>query len=564
MSTTSVERWGALLLGTCAIASSASADKILTNDGRYFDVVKARESEDGYTLEFEHGVVETPADFVQSVEIEGNMEDYVPQDDREQQMLEDGYVRYQGKWWKQVAYENELRKQAEESAERTAELAEHSDWRGAYELETKHFLFRSNTTPELLEHYAELIEQFYSDLNRRIPIKPPPDLRRIKLPINIFKNTEDFYEFARSARPGVLGYFTWYDHSLNFFHDFQDPDLTNVVALHECTHLLTYLIDPQFDPPIWLNEGIADWLGTCNIEVDDRGRFELEPGQLQMGRVLTVQEAMRSGNDVTLEELIRVPNAGFTAFHYAHGWSFVYFLNNTTDAYKKGFDKLFRDLYTVKKGIEYAWEPSSKRGGTAKYVAPDEIERLLLEYLKVDSLDELEEEWKEFVAAIEIDTPEALFQRGYRAIYNSFDEDEERRALEDLDKAIDLGIQDPRAFAARAEAHSRNLNRSAAIADLRRAVELSPLQPSYRFALGRELSGYHSFFSSTGRLTVRISSGSDRRPTWYLDGSLSENEEALAQFGLAMEMDPENVGFSRYYDEYVEVFERWKDEEGHD
>ncbi|MBK8177306.1 MAG: hypothetical protein IPK67_00045 [Planctomycetes bacterium] len=61
------------------------------------EVKKAREAGDNYELVFAAGTVVVPKKHVTSVEIEGDMSDYVPKDDKERDFLAKGFVRHQGK-----------------------------------------------------------------------------------------------------------------------------------------------------------------------------------------------------------------------------------------------------------------------------------------------------------------------------------------------------------------------------------------------------------------------------------------------------------------------------------
>ncbi len=57
------------------------------------------------------------------------MSDYVPQNDDEREKLEQGYVRYQGKWLSKPAYENAAAAaSSRQSKERADELAAHADF----------------------------------------------------------------------------------------------------------------------------------------------------------------------------------------------------------------------------------------------------------------------------------------------------------------------------------------------------------------------------------------------------------------------------------------------------
>ena len=543
-----------------ALDPPASADRLLTHDGRMMEVKKARQLEDGsYRLTFEHGEVICPAELIASVEIEGDMSDYVPKDDNEREKLEKGFVRYKGRWWTQVAYENELRKEAEKTRERTEELAAHSDWYNALEKETKHFIVRSNAGPEILDFYADLMETWYKEFDRWIGIDPPPRLRRTKMRVNVFKSMEDFHDNnAAGLGGGVLGYFSWNDESLNFYHDFEDPAFSYHVALHEGTHLLTYLIDPQVEPPTWVNEGIAELLGAAKVTVNKRGKIELEHGQIALFRILTVQEAIKDGSFIGLEKLFEFVGNPIPSDVYAHAWSLLYFLNNSSKQYKKGFDKFFEDMYAPPKDMEVEWVPFPNIQGTAKAPKKGETRRFLLKHLREDDVEKLEEEWKEFIAGIELDTPKALFERGYRSV--RFWDDDTAQAMRDLNEAISGGYEDPRAYWARGQLHMRKGGRRAAIEDYEKAVELAPLDPRYRSGLAGALSDFGAWFVPEGvKVTIR---GGDPRSRDRLDGTDEELERARIQFALAMEMDPDNGGRAAHYQRYLQALEKHKQNGG--
>jgi tetratricopeptide (TPR) repeat protein len=300
------------------------------------------------------------------------------------------------------------------------------------------------------------------------------------------------------------------------------------VCLHEGTHPLTFLIDPQYIPQIWINEAVADYFGSATIERDKRGKLEITPGKLQTDRVLTVQQAIGAGNDIKLEELFFISREDFQAFQYAHAWSFVYFLNNTKK-YQKGFDSFFKDLYTLKKGIEFEIVNYADISGTGKVVSAAEIRRVLLKALKVEDTDLLESEWKEFIKAVPIEGPEARLKRGYQAVaYGRIfegDFDANRKAaLEDLDAAIEEGIADARAYWARHRVLLLRGDLRAAKKDLEKAIELDPLEASFRFSLGELMSR---------------GEGVEKAP------------DAAPYLGLAVELAPDNENYRRRYEEFM-------------
>jgi hypothetical protein len=517
----------ALLL--LALTPPAGADRLVTHDGRVLELVKARALPGGdYQLVFDSGEIVCPARYVASVEIEGNMADYVPQNEDEKKKLAEGYVRYRGRWMSKTAYQAELARESDSARARTADLAAHATFIDGWEKETQHFKIKTNTSPELLEYYCVLLETYYDLMDKRVGIKPSPSLRRTKMQVNVYKTYNEF--LSQTGKPyGVLGFFDFRNEELQFYHDYQEPTRSNWVALHEGTHLLTYLIEPQAWPQIWINEGVADFFGSARIERDRKGKLVIDPGELQVDRVLTVQQAIEDEKYIPLDELFFKPRQEYQGFEYAHGWSFVYFLNNS--GYEKGFKKFFKDFYTIAKGIAYSTENFPNQQGTAKIVPPEEVKRVLLDRLGVKDLSKLEREWLDFIKAIHIDAPQARFKRGWRSINGG--EDGLKRGLEDVQAAIDGGVDDPRAFWARGFLTlAVEGDRKKSLEDLRKAVELSPLDAGFRTNLAQVLAGL-----SLTTPTVSVSVGEDEDK---LSGTADELAEADMHYGLACELEPDN------------------------
>jgi hypothetical protein len=531
-------------LALVCCAPFAAADRLVTQDGRILAPKKARPEGAGYKLEFEHGSIVLPdKSLVREIEIEGDMADYVPQSDDEKQKLAQGYVKYRGRWMSAPAYQEELRKNFEEGKKRTEDIKAHSDWINAWKKETKHFVFKTNTSPQLLDYYSELLEAYYDLQDERIGIHPPVALARKKMAVNIFKSNADFHKYGSEDNPAVLGYFSPSGKSLNFYHEYSEPEQTTWVALHECTHLLTYLVDPEYEPQIWVNEGVADYFGSSKV-TRKNGKIVIEPGQLQTDRILTVQQALKDekaagpatagakakgfeGRPFTkLEDLFMLKHDEFDGFQYAHAWSFVYFLNTAQNGkYAKAFSKFFKGLYTTEKGLPVKTDDGWKR------VDPKDIRDYLLAKLGVKDVAALEAEWKAFVAAIPIDGVPARLKRGL----NSVRRGDFESALEDLDAAIAGGATDPRAWSARSLAEMRLGKPAEALVDAQHAVELNPLNARYHYSLSLMMLG----IGTSGGPGFKIS---------FEDGQKIKNDDAKAQAGLAMELDPENDRFREWFD----------------
>jgi hypothetical protein len=519
-------------LAVAALAAVGPADNLVTKDGRVIQVKKAREEGASYKLVFAAGEIVVPKAQVASVEIEGDMSDYVPKDDKEKEFLAKGYVRHKGKWISKAGYEVELAKATEVRRKRTEELKKRSKFGTGWEVESKHFHFKSNTSPEILQHYVDLIEAYYDLMDSRIGIKPSPTLARTKMQINVYRRQKEMIDEAgdKDIDESILGYFSPSNQTLNFFHDYKDPARSQVTALHECTHLLTFLVDPDYLAQIWINEAVADYFGSCNV-TSAKGKLALAPGRLEEDSILTVQQAITEKKQLSLERLFMTEREEYDGFYYAHGWSFVYFVQNSPK-YAKPFTKFFKDLYGLDlkeaKAEVLATGFSDKSGLRKRYAAGD-IRDALVKRLGVKDLATLEKEWLEFIAATPIEGPRARFLRGYARALSG---EESKLALEDLEAAIAGGYTGPEVYWARAYARLSTDGIEGAVEDFRKASELDPLDAVYRADLAWGLTGWWAEAKEIG-------------------GDEPAQAEALVQLGLAVELDPENDEWAQLLEGYV-------------
>jgi len=359
-------------------------------------------------------------------------------------------------------------------------------------------------------------------------------MKRIKPWVNVHKSREELIARARGdfVDEKIGGYFSPSDRSLNFFHDFKDPSQSDWMGMHECTHLLTYLIDPDYVPQVWINEAVADYFSCAAVSTDSKGRVRIEPGQIQTDRLLTVQEAFRQRRNLPLEKLFVLEPGEFTAFHYAHAWSFVYFLQNQPK-YAKRFEPFFKELYTQRlKGCAPQAVLSGSKTGQRTFYTPEDICDALLARLRVKDLARLEVEWLDYVASIPIESAEARFKRAYQASRSPGRDS--RAALADADFAIHNGYEEPRAFWVRGYLNIQSGESGAALSDFRIATELAPLDATFRADLAWALSGWWG----QGRPAA-----ADR----------SALDEARTHFDLAAVLEPNNRLFAELAHKFREL-----------
>jgi tetratricopeptide (TPR) repeat protein len=247
-----------------------------------------------------------------------------------------------------------------------------------------------------------------------------------------------------------------------------------------------------------------------------------------------VQQAIAEKNYVTLDVLLLKDDENYDGFDYAHGWSFVYFLQNSPK-YAKPLGKLFKEIYGLdlkeaKAEILDAGE-DDKSGLRKRYAAAD-IRDVLVKRLGVKDLATLEKEWLDYVAAVKIEGARARFLRGYSTTFSGGDM---KKARLDLDAALAGGYGSPEVYWARAYTRLFSEDVPGAIEDFRKAVELDPLDPVYRADLAWSLTDWWGPESK------------------QIGGDAAAQDEAAILFGLAAELDPENDEFGELAQQFVEA-----------
>jgi tetratricopeptide (TPR) repeat protein len=342
-----------LFLGLAVFACpEAEADLIALHDGRVFEG-KVEDCGDVIKLHLQHGTVSIPAVQVKSVLAEG-----------------DADLGYKAK------------KERERIAKAIEEMRAHREWRNRYQEETRHFAFNYNVTPEIAKEYADLLEGFYKDFAKKLGAKLGQGEKRKKMEINLFRDKENFDQVG--GIPMAAGFWNFVDERLFFYHDRNDLEYVRSVLLHEFTHLLTHLIDPRFNHPIWVEEGTAEYFGATVVE-DGKLKF----GGMQEGRLVSMARWREKGNDYHLEELMRCPRGAFGGIEYGWAWSFVHFMMEN-----KKYTKKFMRYYT---GLATDTSVDRERFGKRSTVTESVGVAYFKKIFKLRNLDKLNDEWHDYI-----------------------------------------------------------------------------------------------------------------------------------------------------------------------
>ncbi len=439
--TTLIRAGLACSLALLAIAASADAfDKVLLKDGRLIEGKILDEDRDG-AVQFEIRGMEItiPHSMVDKSFVE-DLEDYVPKDAKEAKYLKKGWVLFEGRWMSKSRREQELEQRAKEQEEAIAESRRLQDWQSALEVETDHFIMKTNVQADIAEEFAFCIDAYYKYFTDFWSIKRG---NSDKLKFFLYRNERDYLRL--NGMPyGVKGHFSPVTEDLHLFYDHLDPEFSFDVLFHEGNHLITYLIDPDFMYPRWMHESMAEYFGSADM--DSRGNFEL--GALQYGRIAAMRAGEESGRIITPKEVLLTPHQAFTAAHYAVGWSFVHFLMESPK-YGKKFVGFFR---TLPKNSDIPAENRPFMNGTRKFVDEPDVLAALEKRLG-RSMEELEEEWRESINNNYQDMPAKGYYRAAQLalFYPQDDGSHVTKAFDFFERAVQGGIEDPTCFRRYAE-----------------------------------------------------------------------------------------------------------------
>jgi hypothetical protein len=450
--------------------------------------------EGGVKVKFPHGELMIPNRLIADFYNDKLDLSRKPKNEKEKLKLEKGYVFLQKRWVKKKValkiLERILKKRKKALEERKA----HTLWRNRYIVKTKDIIFEHNLPPELFKDLKSLFEVYLKTFLRKWRRKPELAHKPV---INLYANIEDYRQIS-GASGGIVGWYSPASNQLHFFWDFTDPASTLDTMFHETNHMLADMINGNFRYPAWIEEPMAEYYGGSKW---DPKKKTITPGQIQPGRLTVVKLGIKEGKTFTLKQLFKIPR--FSAVHYAWGWTFIHFLMKTPK-YTKRYEKYYSDL-AHKKGIK-----RKLVYGKVKTVTPEVAERLLLKYLKVKTLDQLQKEWMAYVKKLKVDSLEGMERAGTRFIM--FGDRKMGKKL--LEKAIKMGAKSPVTYTTLAQILTRTPEeRRRALALLDKAAKIDPLFSVVYYRKGQILGSFNS---------------------------LTKKKEGLRNLYLASEIEPDN------------------------
>jgi hypothetical protein len=248
-----------------------------------------------------------------------------------------------------------------------------------FELETKHYIVKTDIAEHVPKNVGEAMEQLYAAYAGIFDVTPGQSQNKTEL--ILFDRKEDFFNYAKQLkaepRKDSLGFFrassAGPDQIVTFkrrtgeFH-------TLSVLYHEATHQFVRMVVPHRKIPLWLNEGLAVYFENSEF----RGG-KLRTGIIPRSRLKLLQHGLRGRKCVPLKDLMKRERDTFGGLCYAQSWSLVYFFVHARGGrYSKSFTAFFKAV----------------RAGTP-------VEKAFETHL-TDKYDKLEQVWRKYVLGLKV------------------------------------------------------------------------------------------------------------------------------------------------------------------
>ena len=315
-----------------------------------------------------------------------------------------GWVREGGRWVspEEIRRREEERRRKEERAIEQSKAAEEErrrqyegvPWEQRHIIQTRHFTIECNSTREVAERYANIMEIIFESYCKEFAAFKP---RQKRCRVLIFRNYQEFLQKTHRP-PGVGGYYMPGRYQLVTYHGVMGTGDTTLILLHEGTHLFQDLIGMFGNPmrprsPIWIVEGMAVLYEGAELSVRRR-RVRIRG--VNRDRLVLLQSLIERKKNFTLRQLITTPKRAFRGIHYAHAGLFVYYLLKRSSKHRK----LLFDYIRI------------ATSGRTINALPD-FERLANQILH-KSLESIEKDWLKWVMKLK---PERFYKvRGRRYV----------------------------------------------------------------------------------------------------------------------------------------------------
>lgn len=255
-------------------------------------------------------------------------------------------------------------------------------------LSSKHYELKTTGSREQGQELLEFMELVHSTYTTLLKPDNPADLDKRRNTLILFRDMDEFVRMG--APPGAGAY---YDHRTRDLVGYYDTNDMKPFFAHEGMHQFTDATSKNFlNFNMWFTEGIADCIG--NSEVRSKKLYMcVKSGRIARMRLPTIQAAIRAGSIPSLARLMALDRATFMRnadLCYAMSWSWCHFLIT----YPKEEDRAVQiPDGRFRKNLAGYYE-QIRAGGVTH-------ERAWAESFKGIPLEELEDQWKKYVLALD-------------------------------------------------------------------------------------------------------------------------------------------------------------------
>ncbi|MEM7167037.1 MAG: hypothetical protein AAF581_16355 [Planctomycetota bacterium] len=273
-------------------------------------------------------------------------------------------------------------------------------WGEVVPIETRHYFVMCNSTEEVAQRYANMLEALFRKYNEVFKNFNPTQTEKSK--VWIHANHQQFMDWTNSP-PGVGGFYRLFNRDVTAYHgSFGSTGTTYEVLAHEGTHQFQGFTVQDFNAmPRWLAEGLAVFFGDGS-ELKGFGKsLEVEIGKIPRDRLLTLQSLMKN-TDLWKPETFMLWGPNYPGIGYAPAWGIIYWCLWGNQKVK-GQEK----AYSGSSGptiLKEFFEPITQAEGMVDLRAElDRFKQLIVEHTKHSSYEEWRDEYRDWIMTLKVD-----------------------------------------------------------------------------------------------------------------------------------------------------------------
>ena len=212
-------------------------------------------------------------------------------------------------------------------------------------IDTRHYIVIFNCDIKLAKYIARRIEYMREFAFERVfpPVAPIEEC----MVVRVCKEMDEYYHYG--APRGSAGYWASHDDELVFpdLAQSSKPDKNTLGVLHhEGFHQYIYYSLLKHNPPVWFNEGFAEYFFCVDFKSWGE-KLKFDPRHPM--RHSTVKNALGTGQLIPIKDFIKMTQGEYYAkaqLCYSQGWAFATWLKNltTNKSYREIPEIYFREM----------------------------------------------------------------------------------------------------------------------------------------------------------------------------------------------------------------------------